>query len=165
MDLRAAAVEAARRNGVDPDLFLRLVQQESGFRPQVVSSAGAIGPAQLMPGTAAELGVDPRDPLQNLDGGARYFRQQLDRFGDPTLALAAYNAGPGAVAKYGGIPPFKETQNYVRAIMGGAPVGAGVGSNVSMSSSGGAPMRGLLDEETNDQGGLVRLHPHLKITR
>jgi hypothetical protein len=139
MDLRAAATEAARRNNLDPDLFLRLIQQESGFQPHVTSSAGAYGPAQLMPGTAADLGVDPRDPLQNLEGGARYLRQQMDTFGDPRLALAAYNAGPGAVQKYGGVPPYKETQNYVASILGGPG-----GGNVTRSSKGTTGM-GLLD--------------------
>lgn len=139
MDLRAAAIEAARRNNLDPDLFLRLIQQESGFQPHVTSSAGAYGPAQLMPGTAADLGVDPRDPLQNLEGGARYLRQQMDTFGDPRLALAAYNAGPGAVQKYGGVPPYEETQNYVASILGGQG-----GGSVTRSSKGTMGM-GLLD--------------------
>ena len=112
------ATAIAREEGVDPDLFLRLVQQESSFNPDAVSSAGAIGLGQLMPGTAADLGVDPYDPEQNLRGSARYLRQQLDEFGDPQLALAAYNAGPGNVRKYGGIPPFRETQNYVAKILG-----------------------------------------------
>lgn len=120
MDLRAEAIRAAQAAGVDPDLFLRLVQQESSFRPNIVSPMGATGLAQLMPATAAELGVDPTDPIQNLAGGARYLRQQLDTFGgDPYLALAAYNAGAGNVQKHGGIPPFAETQNYVSRIMGG----------------------------------------------
>lgn len=109
---------AARRHGVPEDLFLRLVQQESAFNPRAVSHKGAIGLAQLMPGTAAMLGVNPRDPQQNLDGGARYLRAQYDRFRSWRLALAAYNAGPGAVREHGGVPPYKETQNYVKAILG-----------------------------------------------
>jgi hypothetical protein len=120
MDLRAEAVKAAQAAGIDPDLFLRLVQQESGFNPNAVSHKGARGLTQLMPATAAELGVDPNNPIQNLMGGARHLRDRLDEFnGDVRLALAAYNAGSGNVRKYGGIPPFKETQNYVARIMGG----------------------------------------------
>ena len=120
MDLRAEAVKAAQAAGIDPDLFLRLVQQESGFKANAVSHKGARGLSQLMPATAAELGVDPNDPIQNLAGGARYLRQQLDMFdGNPYLALAAYNAGAGNVLKHGGVPPFKETRNYVARIMGG----------------------------------------------
>lgn len=118
MDYREMARMIAIEEGVDPDLFLRLVGQESSFNPDAVSPKGAAGLAQLMPGTAAELGVDPTDPIQNLRGGARYLRQQLDEFGDPVLALAAYNAGPGNVRKYGGVPPFAETRNYVAKIMG-----------------------------------------------
>ena len=83
MDYRALAAQIAEEEGVDPALFTRLIEAESSFRPDVTSSAGAYGLAQLMPGTAAELGVDPSDPIQNLRGGARYLRQQLDRFGDP----------------------------------------------------------------------------------
>lgn len=109
---------AARRHGVPEDLFLRLVQQESAFNPRAVSNKGAIGLAQLMPGTAAMLGVNPRDPRQNLDGGARYLRAQYDRFRTWRLALAAYNAGPEAVREYGGVPPYRETQNYVRVVLG-----------------------------------------------
>jgi len=144
MDYRSLAAQIATEEGVDPDLFLRLVQQESGFKDTARSPVGAIGLAQLMPGTAKDLGVDPNDPVQNLRGGARYLRQQLDTFGDVNLALAAYNAGPGAVRKYGGIPPFKETQNYVFKITGGkagkAGAGAGgAGGGVDMSSRMAAP--------------------------
>jgi soluble lytic murein transglycosylase-like protein len=115
----AMARDAARRHGVPEDLFLKLVQQESGFNPKAVSSKGALGLAQLMPGTARLLRVDPHDPYQNLDGGARYLMQQYRTFGNWRLALAAYNAGPGAVQKHGGVPPFRETQNYVKVIYGG----------------------------------------------
>jgi len=111
---------AARRHGVPEDLFLRLVQQESGWNPQAVSHKGAAGLAQLMPDTARALGVDIHDPAQNLDGGARYLRRMYDRFGSWRLALAAYNAGPGAVEEYGGIPPYAETEAYVKAILGSA---------------------------------------------
>lgn len=110
---------AARKHGVPEDLFLRLVQQESGWNPNARSHKGARGLAQLMPGTAAKLGVNPADPIQNLEGGARYLRMMYNTFGDWRLALAAYNAGPGAVAKYRGIPPYRETTNYVRVIAGG----------------------------------------------
>ena len=112
------AREAARRNRVPEDLFLRLVQQESAWNPTAVSHKGAIGLAQLMPGTARLLRVNPRDPRQNLDGGARYLREQYERFGNWRLALAAYNAGPGAVERYEGVPPFRETRDYIRRIMG-----------------------------------------------
>lgn len=112
-------VAAAQRHGIDPALLHGLVRAESSFDPTVTSPAGAQGLCQLMPGTAAALGVtDPFDPAQSLDGGARYLRQQLDAFGgDPALALAAYNAGPGAVRRYGGVPPYAETQAYVRKVL------------------------------------------------
>ena len=113
-----AARSAARRHGVPEDLFLRLVQQESGWNPWARSHKGALGLAQLMPATARLLGVDPHDPKQNLDGGARYLAQQYRAFGDWRLALAAYNAGPKAVQKYGGVPPYRETRGYVTAILG-----------------------------------------------
>ena len=109
---------AARKYGVPEDLFLRLVQQESGWNPRARSHKGATGLAQLMPGTAAKMGVNANDPVQNLHGGARYLRLMYNQFGNWRLALAAYNAGPGAVSKYGGIPPYRETRNYVRIIAG-----------------------------------------------
>ncbi len=112
------AKTAARKHGIPEDLFLRLVQQESGWNPDAVSSKGATGLAQLMPATAATLGVDPTDPRENLEGGARYLRQMYDKFGSWRLALAAYNAGPAAVEKHDGIPPYAETENYVVAILG-----------------------------------------------
>lgn len=109
---------AARRHNVPEDLFLRLVRTESNFRPGARSNKGAIGLAQLMPYTANHLGVNPHDPKQNLEGGARYLRQQYQRFRDWRLALAAYNAGPEAVARHGGVPPYNETRRYVKAILG-----------------------------------------------
>ncbi len=109
---------AARKHNVPEDLFLRLVNQESKFRPTAKSTKGAIGLAQLMPGTAQVLGVNPHDPRENLEGGARYLSEQYRKFGDWRLALAAYNAGPGAVEKYKGVPPYAETQQYVKKILG-----------------------------------------------
>lgn len=112
------ARSAARQHGVPEDLFLRLVQQESNWNPNAKSHKGALGLAQLMPATARALGVDPKIPQQNLEGGARYLAKQYRKFGSWKLALAAYNAGPKAVEKYGGIPPYRETQNYVKKIWG-----------------------------------------------
>jgi soluble lytic murein transglycosylase-like protein len=114
----AVAEGLAEKYGIPGDLFLRLVQQESGWNPNAVSPKGATGLAQLMPGTARTLGVDINDPKENLEGGARYLRAMYDKFGSWRLALAAYNAGPGAVEEYGGIPPYTETKNYVIAILG-----------------------------------------------
>lgn len=111
--------QLAARYDLSPALIEALVWQESRWRESAVSPAGARGLAQLMPGTARELGVNPHDPVANLEGGARYLRQQLDRFGgNVELALAAYNAGPGRVMRAGGIPPIAETQDYVARIMG-----------------------------------------------
>ena len=112
------ARDSARRHRVPEDLFLRLVQQESGWNTRAVSRKGATGLAQLMPATAQRLGVDIDNPRQNLEGGARYLRMMYDRFGSWRLALAAYNAGPDAVERYDGVPPYRETRNYLRAILG-----------------------------------------------
>lgn len=112
------AKSAARKYGVPEDLFLRLVQQESGWNPNAVSPKGAVGLAQLMPDTADHLGVDETDPQSNLDGGARYLSMMYARFGSWKLALAAYNAGPEAVEAAGGVPDYSETQDYVAAILG-----------------------------------------------
>lgn len=110
---------AAKRNNLDPALVAAVAKAESGFRVDAGSGAGARGLMQLMPSTASGLGVtDILDPAQNLDAGSRYLKQQVDRFGDLRLALAAYNAGPGAVTRYGGVPPYTETQNYVTRVLG-----------------------------------------------
>jgi soluble lytic murein transglycosylase-like protein len=118
----AEITAAAKKYGLDPALLAGLVKQESGFNPNAGSPAGARGLTQLMPGTAAGLGVsNVLDPAQSLDGGAKYLKAQLDAFGgDVARALAAYNAGPGAVKRYGGVPPYAETQNYVRAVQANA---------------------------------------------
>ncbi len=110
---------AAAKYGIDPAVLKGLIKQESGFNPDAGSSAGAQGLTQLMPGTASSLGVtNLHDPAQSIDGGAHYLKMQLDRFGgDYSKALAAYNAGPGAVQRFGGIPPYSETQNYVKNVL------------------------------------------------
>ncbi len=109
----------AAKYGIETEWVLRIIEAESGGNPNAVSPEGAIGLMQLMPATARALGVqNPYDPVQNIEGGVRYLRHLLDRFGDLRLALAAYNAGPGAVERYGGVPPYPETQRYIRRILG-----------------------------------------------
>ena len=118
-DLRDLAAAAARRHGLDPDLVMAVVSVESGFRPQAVSPKGAQGLMQLMPKTASSLGVaDAFDPAQNLDGGARHLGQLLTLYGgDLARALAAYNAGEGAVDRHRGVPPYRETRAYVKKVL------------------------------------------------
>ncbi|MGY1774885.1 lytic transglycosylase domain-containing protein [Geodermatophilus sp. SYSU D00804] len=111
---------AGARHGVDPALLAAVAKVESGFDSSAVSPAGATGLMQFMPATAQGLGVDAGDPASSIDGAARYLRQLTDRFGSTDLALAAYNAGPGTVARHGGIPPYAETRSYVRKVTSAA---------------------------------------------
>ena len=121
-ELEGLISEASQRNNLDSDLFSAVLWQESRYchtsgDALTKSTAGALGIGQLMPDTAAGLGVDPADLEENLEGAARYLSTQLERFGSVALALAAYNAGPGAVERYGGVPPFEETQSYVKSVL------------------------------------------------
>lgn len=148
---------AAARYGIDPALLKGLIRQESGFDPAARSGAGAVGLTQLMPSTAATLGVDPADPAQAIDGGARYLKQQLDRFGgDAPKALAAYNAGPGAVARFGGVPPYAETQTYVQRVLAYAEQyrAAGAVSGAASSTAASVPLPTAPVTAAGSAGGL-----------
>jgi hypothetical protein len=160
VDYRAEAARIAQSYGLDPNIFVRQIQQESGFNPEAKSPKGALGLAQLMPGTALDMGVMRVDPMQNLEGGAKYMRMLLDRYnGDYRLALAAYNAGMGNVDKHGGIPPFAETQNYVSRILGSQPVNTQQGGPAVDQSAQQPQQNGILsyitDPEKRAKLGLV----------
>lgn len=145
--LDAKIVSVAAQEGVNPNLLSALIEQESGYQQGATSNAGAIGYGQLMPDTAKALGVDPYDSDGNLVGTARYLKQQLDTFGgDVEKALAAYNAGPGAVEEYGGIPPYEETQNYVKSILGKL-------GGIDISGSGAPAFPGYIAGDDNGQYG------------
>ncbi len=115
---RELVQEAAHRNGLPPAILHSVARVESAYRPDAISPKGAIGVMQLMPATAAQLNADPRDPAQNIEAGARHLRDLLVRYnGETRKALAAYNAGAGAVERYGGVPPYAETRNYVEKVL------------------------------------------------
>lgn len=162
--------EAADRYGVDANLLKAIGKAESGFNASVVSSAGAIGVMQLMPGTARSLGVkDPYDARQNIMGGAKYISQLLNKYdGNVRLALAAYNAGPGNVARYGGVPPFKETQNYVNRVLGYADSRVSAGNRtVTLGADSAQSAYGLSNaasSESSQEGGTIEIQTDTLLT-
>jgi len=154
MSLRDLAYKIAQEEGINPDLFVRQIEVESAFNPQAKSSAGAMGLAQLMPATAKDLGVtNPYDPEQSLRGGARYMKQLLGRYNNnQTLAHAAYNAGMGNVDKAGGVPNFKETQNYIAKILGGnSMIGAQAPQQMAQQEKPRGLLGGMIDRDFADQ--------------
>ena len=175
MNYQALARKIAKQNGIDPDIFVKQIGAESAWNPNARSGVGAAGLAQLMPRTAKELGVtNLYDPKQSLSGGARYLARQLKRFGgDYKLALAAYNAGPGAVQKYKGIPPYKETQNYVSKILGNNFTPTTNPGNINSNLSGGNEVPVFNPKSASQLFGrrtanvlkkIPQLHPQIKIT-
>jgi soluble lytic murein transglycosylase-like protein len=150
---------AATSAGVDPNLALAVAQQESGLNQNAVSPTGAIGVFQLMPATAAGLGVDPTDLTQNIQGGINYLAQMLKQFGgNVSLALAAYNAGPGAVNKYNGVPPYTETQNYVQSILSALGLSSTSSSSSNVASLPDATNTSdtlITDDDTDNTGTLL----------
>ncbi|MFB6356241.1 MAG: lytic transglycosylase domain-containing protein [bacterium] len=132
-DLHQTIENVSKREGVPPDLVKAVIEVESGFDQSVVSEDGARGLMQIMPETAKQLQINPDDPTQNIKGGVRYLGKMMDRFGNLDKALSAYNAGPGAVEQYGGIPPFPETENYVKQVKDIYRQLKGTGKNQSLS--------------------------------
>lgn len=161
-EVQAIIIETATRYGVPPAIALGVAKAESAFRQDAISSSGAIGVMQLMPPTAAGLQVDPYDVYQNIDGGVRYLSQMWRKYGDWSLVLASYNAGPGAVDRYGGIPPYKQTQAYVPKVLAYAaqfgasplPSGGSWSSGGDAGSSAGAGADGDGDDSAGSALGL-----------